>query len=67
MSCEDDPQMTNLAFMLQERDKRFVRRCAPSKNYALWRHRPDRRAAPLKSVSGAARRFIEKAISYTPV
>ena len=28
MACEDAPQMTSLAFVLQERDKRFIRRCA---------------------------------------
>ena len=65
MACEDAPQMTSLAFVLQERDKRFVRRCAPSKNYALWRHRPEQ--VQLKTVSGAARRCIEKAISLTPI
>jgi hypothetical protein len=41
MACEDSPQMTSLVFVLQERDQRFVRRCAPSKNYALWRHKPE--------------------------
>ena len=65
MSCEDAPQMTSVTLLLQQRDKRFVRRCAPSKNYALWRHRPEQ--VQLKTVSGAARRCIENAISLTPL
>ena len=65
MACEDWPQMTSLAFVLQERDKRFVRRCATSKNYALWRHKPEQ--VQLKNVAAAARRGIENVISLTPI
>jgi len=65
MACEDWPQMTSLAFVLQERDKRFVRRCAMSKNYALWRHKPEQ--MQLKNVAAAARRGIENVLSLTPL
>ena len=51
---------------IQERERRFVRRCAPAKTYALWRQRPPQPSVT-RSLTAAARRGIENVIALTPL